>query len=367
MLNFLTLKSEAFGLDFSDLSLKIVQLKRKGKLLNLASWGKMEIKPGVIEEGEIKDEVALTKIIKEGLEKVEGEKLKTKNVIVSLPEKKAFLQVIQMPRMEKEELKTAVPFEAENYIPLPIERAYSDFQIVPPVHNHLDHFDILISAFPKTTADPYVSCLKEAGLVPLALEIESQSITRALVKNGVSPFPIFIIDFGKSRASFIIFSGYSLRFTTTIPISSKKLTEAISWNLKVDLIQAENLKLEHGLQISRKNTKEKKIFEAMAPILTNLSEQIKRYIRYYQDHTSHEHLPSNGKKIEKILFCGKGANLKGLTDFFFSSLKIPVELSNPWINILPEPLKEVPELSFEESLGYTTALGLALRGIEGEE
>lgn len=43
-------------------------------------------------------------------------------------------------------------------------------------------------------------------------------------------------------------------------------------------------------------------------------------------------------------------------------LKVPVELGNPWINILPKPLKEVPELPYEKSLGYTTALGLALRG-----
>ena len=36
-------------------------------------------------------------------------------------------------------------------------------------------------------------------------------------------------------------------------------------------------------------------------------------------------------------------------------------MGNPWVNILPEPLKEVPELSYEKSLSYTAALGLALR------
>ncbi|GAI10678.1 unnamed protein product, partial [marine sediment metagenome] len=131
MLKFLTLKPEAFGLDFSDLSLRIAKLKKRGKfLLNrgaitrsgatdlcLASWGEMEIKPGIIEKGEIKDATSLSEIIKEGLNEVKGERIKTKYVIASLPEKKAFIQVIQMPRMKKEELKTAVPFEAENYIP----------------------------------------------------------------------------------------------------------------------------------------------------------------------------------------------------------------------------------------------------------
>jgi len=379
MLKFLPLKPKAFGLDLSDLSLKITKLKKKGKFLCLDSWGETEIKPGIIEDGEIKNEAALTEIIKEGLSKVKGKKIKIREVVTSLPEKKAFLQVIQMPKMEEGELKKAIPFEAENYIPLPIEEVYLDFQIVPPVYDHLDHFDILIAAIPKETTYPYVSCLKKAGLLPQALEIESQSISRALIKNGVSPFPIAIIDFGRSRASFIIFSGYSLRFTSSIPISSQKLTEAISQTLKVNLTEAEKLKLKYGLKMPEKNAKYKGISEAMIPLLTDLARQIKKYLRYYQTHAGHEHLEpdSSGrasrpisetskKKIEKILLCGRGANLKGLADFLSSELKISVKPGNPWINILSEPLKEVPELSFEESLGYTTVLGLTLRGVKGE-
>jgi len=362
-MKFLTLKPESFGLDFSDLSLKIVKLKKKGKFFSLASWGEIKIKPGVIEEGEIKNETALVEIIKEGLNKVKGEKLKTRNVIASLPEKKAFLQVIQMPKMKKEELKTAVLFEAENYIPIPVERVYLDFQLVAPVHDHLDHLDILIAALPKKTVDPHLSCLKKAGLFPQALEVESQSISRALIKNGVSPFPLFMIDFGRSRTSFIIFSGYSLRFTSSIPISSQKLTEAISRTLGVDLVRAEKLKLRYGLRSSKETIKNKKNSEAITPILIDLVEQIKKYISYYHTHSGHEHLSPDGEGIKKILLCGRGANLIGLADFISSELRIPVELGNPWVNILPEPLKEVPELPFEESLGYTAALGLALRGI----
>lgn len=355
-------------MDISDLSLKVVKLKKKGKFLSLASWGELEIKPGIIEQGEVRDENALAERIKESLNKLKGEKLKTNHVIASLPEKKAFLQVIQMPKMETEELKKAVPFEAENYVPMPIENVYLDFQKVLPVRsqsNHpADHLDILIAAFPKESINFYVYSLKKAGLIPKAIEIESQSISRALIKNELSPSPKFIIDFGRSRTGFIIFSGYSLRFTASVPISSHDLTEAISRSLKTDLAEAEKLKIKYGLEVIKKTRATKKIFEAMTPILRDLVEQIKRYINYYQTHASREHLSSNNREIEKIILCGRGANLKGLTDFLSAELKIPAELGNPWVNILPEPLKEVPALSLEESLGYTAALGLALRGIE---
>jgi len=357
-MNFLTLKPEAFGLDISDLSLKIAKLKKKKGLFSLASFGEMEITPGIIEGGEVKNKEELAKAIKEAISKVKGEKIKTKYVFCSLPEEKAFLQIIQMPMMKEEELKKAVYFEAENYIPLPMEEVYLDFQIVKPVLNHLDHFDVLIVAMPKEIVDSYVFSLKKANLVPAVLEIESQSIARALIKNEVSPSPLLLIDLGATRISFIIFSGYSLRFTSSIPISSQKFSQTISENLKISLADAEKLKIKYGLEGEEGG----KIFEVLKPLFKNSVKKIEDYLFYYHTHIHHEHLPLDSKEVEKIYLCGGGANLKGLTNFLSLELKIPVELGNPWVNILPEPLKEVPELSYEKSLAFATALGLALRG-----
>jgi type IV pilus assembly protein PilM len=373
MLDFLTLKPEAFGLDISDLSLKIIKLKKRRRVLSLASYGKEEIEPGLIKGGEIKNEKKLAEIIKEAIKKVRGKKLKTNYVVASLPEEKAFLQVIQMPKIPEEDLKSAVIYEAENYIPIPIEEVYLDYQIVPPVYDHLDHLDVLIAALPKKTVDPYLSALKLAGLQPKVLEIESLAIARALIKNGMTTQPILLIDLGATRTSFIIFSGRSLRFTTSIPVSSTSFSEIISKNLRVTLAEAERLKIKYGLEekikikIGDEKTnlkKEKgKIFEALVPALVDLIQQIKKYLDYYQTHASHEHLPPDGKGVSKILLCGGGANLKGLPELLSLKLKIPVEIGNPWVNILAEGKKEVAELSFEESLKYATALGLALRGM----
>jgi len=373
-MEFLTLKPETFGLDISDLSLKIIKLKKKGQFFDLAAFGEEKINPGIIKGGEIKDEKALSEVIKEALTKVKGEKLKTKYVVASLPEEKSFLQVIQMPRMSEEDLKSAIIYEAENYIPLPIDQVYLDSQVIPPVYNHLDHLDVLIAALPKKTVDPYLSALKMAKLEPVSLEIESLSVARALIKGGVATLPILLIDLGATRTSFIIFSGHSLRFTSSIPVSSGNFTEIISKALGVDLTEAEKLKIKYGLEEKiqieikkdsfEKITEKGKIFEALVPPLVDLTQQIKRHLEYYQTHASHEHLPPDGKGVSKILLCGGGANLKGLWELLSLELKIPVELGNPWVNILPEPLKEVPELPLEKSLGFATAIGLTLRGIK---
>ena len=352
MLDLLTLKPEAFGLDISDLSLKIIKLKKKGKFLGLASFGEIKMKPGIIEQGEIKNEEALAENIKKAIAQVKGEKLKTKYVIASLPEEKAFLQVIQLPLMKKEETKKAVYFEAENYIPLPIEKVYLDSQIVSRASGRPGRLNVLIAALPKTTIDPYVNSLKKAGLRPLALEIESLAISRVLIKNNITPQPLLLIDLGESRVSFIIFSGSSLRFTASYQISSQQFTEAIAKYLKIDFKKAELLKLKYGIDNSREG---KKNFEALKPLLIDLVTQTKKYLDYAKTHST---------KVGKILLCGGGVNLKGFVDFLSLQLNLPVEPGNPWTNILPKPVKKAPKLSQEESLRYTTALGLALRDLK---
>lgn len=348
-------------MDISDLSLKIVRLKNKKGNLRMASFLEIPVKPGIIERGEIKDQDALAEIIKQGITKVEGKKPNTKYVVSSLPEEKAFLQVIRMPLMEEEDLREAVKFEAENYIPLSINSVYLDFQIIPSARSASDHLDVLIAAMPKEVVDPYVSCLQKAGLQPLALEIESSAIARALIKNETSPFPVLIIDFGANSTSFIVFSGYSLRFTSSIAVSSQKFTSAISRTLNIDEKKAEQLKIKYGIE--KEGEAGKEIFEALIPAMTDLKEQIKRYFNFYHTHVFQGKLAFGDKRLKKILLCGGGANLKGFAEFLSLELGIPAELGNPWVNILKSPLREVPDLSFEKSLKYTTALGLALRGV----
>ena len=323
MLNFLNLKTEAFGLDINGSALKIVKLKKKRGFFELVSYNNTAVKPGVIENGEIKDEESLIKIIKDAQNTVKGEKLNTKYVVASLPEEKSFLQVIQMPKMKEEELRSAVSFEAENYIPLPIDQVYLDFEVISPIVDHLNHFDVLIVAMPKIVVDSYASCFKKAGLIPSVLEVESQSMARALVKDQTSNFPLIMLDIGENNICFTAFAGRSIRFTSSIHISSKDLEKS------------------------------------KTPVLKELLSEVEKYLSFYQDHIFHEHLPQN-IGTAKIILCGDGADLKGLPDFLSKELKTTVELGNPLLNI---PSKRIDDAFRKKSLIFATALGLALRGI----
>ncbi|MBX4201077.1 type IV pilus assembly protein PilM [Candidatus Parcubacteria bacterium] len=356
-MKFLTLEKEAFGLDISDQSLKIVKLKKRHGSFVLESFNKLEIEPGIIEKGVIQNEDALVAIIKSACKNVRGKKLTTKYVIASLPEEKSFLQVIQMPKMTEEELRSAIFFEAENYIPLSVNEVYLDFQVIEPIKDHLDHVDVLIVAMPKKIVNSYVNCFKKAGLIPLVCEIESEAITRALIEKEMSAAPVALIDFGKDSTDFITFAGRSIQFTHSIPISSQQLTEAISEALSINMARAEKLKLSYDAMDAKRDSLSKRMAQVVEPILDDMALQIKKYLNFHENHASHEHLEEGGK-IKNIFLCGGGSNLKGLPEFLTRKTGVLVELKNFWVHF---PTGQMNDGIPKDFVSFATALGLALR------
>lgn len=361
-MKFLELKYDAFGLDINDLSLKIIKLSKKRKNFALASFNKTKIKPGIVESGIIKDEKLLAYAIRSAYKNVRGEKIDTKYVIASLPEEESFLQVIQMPRMSKDDLKSAVRFEAENYIPLPIDEVYLDFQVINPIKDSLDHIDALVVATPKKIVDSYVSCLKLAGLIPIALEVESQSILSSLIKDETSEYPLAVVDIGENTTDFIVFCGHSIRFTHSMPVSAGQLTSAISENLQVSASKAEDMKIKYGIVDLRGKAAEisKKVFQAESQVLEELVSQIKKYVEFYHNHASHEHIFLESG-IKKIILCGGGAQLKGLPKFLTNKLNIETTIADPFIN-MPQKKNKITDAN--DFLPFATALGLAARVID---
>ena len=353
-------KPQAFGLDISDASIKIAQLKRKGKNYRLTSYNRINVPEGIIREGEILRDRELVDLVKKSFNQVRGKKIKTHYAVCSLPEQHSFIKIIQLPRMDLKDLQHAVKWESESNIPFSPDEVYLDWQVIKPIKNHLDHFDILINAVPKILVDEYLEVLHAAEIEPIVFETESLATIRSLIRDDCSIKPVLIIDLGFARTSFVIFSGYSIRFTSSIPISNFQMIKEISEKLNIGWEEAKALKFGVGLNKEKDNGK---IFNLLLPFLTKLTEQIKKCIAFHEQHIEHEHGCVGG--ISKIILCGGGANLYGMADYLSSWLNIPVVLGNPWVNIIPfknGDIKKIPNIYYGESLSYATALGLALRG-----
>lgn len=345
---------EPFALDLSDRSIKVVKLARKRGELFLENFGEFNVEPGLMEDGAILEEGKLASTIQRAMNSLKKGPLHTLYAACSLPEQKTYLRVIQLPTMNEKEVANAVQWEVEANVPAPLNELYFDWQVIKPLANHTDHFDILISAAPRNLVDSYTQLLNKAGLTPFSFEPESIALARSLIKEGVAKRPILIMDLGRTRTSFLVYAGRGLRLSSSVKLSGAVITESIVKALKVSEEEAVRLKEEVGI-----NPKENEsVYEAIIPALTDFKEQIQKYIEFYYKSSGHVH--GSAAQIGKVLLVGGGARIMGFDKYLAVSLGIPVELANPWVNILNPPLQETPELPFRESIRYSTALGLAL-------
>ena len=347
------LKIKAFGLDISDLALKLVQLDKKGKSLNIRCFNEIALPEGIIKRGVILQPEELVKKLKELVKKTRG--LNAKYVVLSLPEERSFLQVISMPKMTEEETKNAVRYEAENYIPFSIDKIYLDSQTISYQEKTQE---VLLAALPIATVDPYLEVLNQAGLEPLVLETESQAIARSLMKGCKCVSPCLIMDIGAIRTTLIIISGNAPRFSASIPLSANLFTGAIAKTLKIDMKKAEQLKRTCGLK--NQNQKEKEVFDALIPILTDLMEQTKKHIEYYHDYAVSKNFSEKDITIKRIIVCGGGGNLLLIDKFLQKDFGLPVEIGNPLINI--DFHKDL--IPKDQLLRFAVAMGLAIRGLK---
>ncbi len=354
MFNFLSPKINSFGIDLSDLSIKIAQFKKYQGGFCLTSFGRSEIKNGLIENGEIKNEPELIQTIKEAVQKVKGEALKTKYCVASLPEKISFLQIVKLPLMSAKELAEAIKWELETHIPLSKDEVYYDWQVVNKKAE--DHLDVLLGVMPKKTVDPYLSVLKKAGLKPLVFEIEPVATARALIKNSCSDNPLIIVDLGAKRTSLFIFYGQAIYFTIELPVNSSMIVDALSQNLNISQDKALQIKMKVGLNMTHPRSR---VYKEIQPLLLTLVEKIKAYIVFYNEHLRSVH--GDNKDIERIILCGGGALMKELPEFLSGELSLSVEIGNPWVNINDNSNEKNLNFPQKEALSFTTVFGLAIQ------
>lgn len=354
-MNFLTKKiinfeDAFFALDLSDLSVKVIQLEKDGKIDKIRSYASLDIPQGVIEDGVIVDKGKAKEIIESVIKKAGPKKIRTKKVICSIPESKAFLRIINIPKMEEKEAHEAVKWEIEASIPLSVDQVYFDWQFLDIVEGKQN---VLTVAVAKEIIDSLAEVAKEAGLDIYGLEVESVASVRSLVPKDSSKGEIYlVVDLGADRTSFIIAEGSVPYFTSSIPFSSEALSDAISKSLGVSGDKAEQMKIIQGIEYSLESTS---LFGIVKPLLENLSSEIEKSIDFYHG------MSKDSGEVRKIIICGGGASLKGIVPYLTTKLSREVTVGDPWVNL--NLGNKLPIINRETSMRYSTAVGLALKKI----
>ncbi len=333
-----------FGLDVGFSSLKVMQIDHIGDKHVVTGYGVTSFDPRAIKDGVIIEPELIAKVMKDLFEhNIIGE-ITTRRVTASIPASRTFNRTMSLPKLNKKDLEEALRLEAEQYIPVPIDDLYIDYNIIEEDDKETE---LLAVAAPKIIANSYTDLFKLTGLEPVAIETSISAAGRLFVQAEQSDIPTILIDFGSVSSDITIYDN-GLIVTGTVSGGGDNFTDLIAKKLKVTKQEAHIIKTKYGLGVSKK---QKEITEALDPILDQLLKEIRRMIRYYEERSSTK------RKISQVVTMGGGANMPGLSEHMTDILRLPTRMCDPWQHLDFSRLQ--PPNTVEKSM-YVTVAGLSL-------
>ena len=343
------LEVPSFGLDISDESIKFIELIKTKNGIHVNRYGERKIPIGIIESGKIKDPKKMEEILI-SLRKEEG----LKSVRVSLPEEQVYLFNLKLEKLGLENIREGIELSLEEYIPIPAQDAIFDYELLNEDEQNLK---LQVAAIPKSVIEDYLAIFKNSMISAKSFELETQAISRAVIKKGDLE-TYMIVDFGKKRTGIFIISGGVVIFTSTLDVGGIMLSDMIKKNFNISFEEAEKRKKECGLKRNATNTE---VFSVLLNGVSVLRDEIVKHFLYWHTHKDEE--GKDRPTIKKVILCGGDSNLIGLSEYFSVSMKVNVEIANVWVNITNTE-KYIPDISFSQSLTFAAALGLALGDFE---
>ena len=214
------------GVDIGTTSIKVVEVKPGKQLPAVINYGFLD-SSGYLARANQALQTSSLKIFEQ--EVVELLKVvvremapKSTQVIASLAPFSAFVTVLEFPEMSAAEIAKAMPFEARQYIPLPISEVALDWMKVGEYTDEkgFKRIQILLISVPQEQIKKYQKIFKAAGLSLFALELESLSLVRM---TGTDPTPTVIVDIGSRSTNIAFTEGGQLKFNSRSPAHSSSV------------------------------------------------------------------------------------------------------------------------------------------------
>ncbi len=338
----------AIGIDISDYAIKHIELCVNKGRVELGAYGRVDLPVDVIDRGEIKDTETIVRLLR---------RIKDDNDFhfahVALPEEHAYLFQMNVKKSGDDELEQMIEFHLKENVPIDASEALFDYSVINETKSN---YELNVSVYPASIAMQYISVVEEAGFQILSVEIEGQATARTLVPEN-DKNSLLIVDIGRNDASLAISAGGNVTFTANMETGGDYFTRAIARGLDISFQEAEMLKRKNGFCDTRDN---EYVFNVLLPVISKFTETVHKHLMYWHMHMNSDN--SSTREVSRVLIVGGNANIVGLAEYLEAVLGVPVMVGDVW-NKLFSYEEYIPKMHKNESLEYTTAIGLALRSV----
>lgn len=279
---------------------------------------------------------------------LDGQRPAQKHVRISVSGPSVLIRRVQLPTMTGEELKGAIRFEAERYIPFPIDDCVLDFQILGAAD--AGNMNVMLVAAKSDFVQERVKLLMDLGATPELIDVDVFSAINAFETLGdpSRPKAYALAYIGHATTLFMIVNGGIPYFVREIPQGARNVTRAL-----VDATGSDEAKCDEAKK--KKEPAQAEVLKAATRKgLEPIAAELKNSIAYFENDA--------GEELKQVWVAGGGALSLDAGPYLTEELGRPVAV---WDELSKLELGGDVEPAYlsQHAAELEIAVGLALRNV----
>src|SRR5436190_5587824 len=234
------------GLKIGGSQLAAARVNNNG-VPELVQIARQDLEPGIVVGGELRDLEALSAALKDFFKR---HKLPRQGVRLGIANNRIGVRIFEIAGIEDvKQLENAVRFRAHEVLPIPIEEAVIDWQVLDEREEDdgsVTRRILLVVAY-RDLLDRYVVACEKAGIKLVGIDLEAFALLRAIseplpAEAGTANAAVVVVAVGHDRSTFAVSNGRVCEFTRVLDWGGATLNVAIARELDIAPSEAEPIK-----------------------------------------------------------------------------------------------------------------------------
>lgn len=346
--------TRVIGVDIGTTQVRAAEVELSGKgpgaggSATLVNFATAPLPAGVVGDGEVLDTAGLAAVLKQLWASA---KFSDKQVVVGFGNQRTVLRELELSSMPLAELRSSLPFQVAEMLPMSADEALLDFY--PTAEVEVDGAKqlrgILVAASKHAVANAIVA-VEAAGLRPIGVDLSAFALLRAQVFGDWAQQVVALVDIGARTTNVVVAQNGMPRFIRVLPSGGAEATDAVASAMKVSLPEAEEYKRRIGIG-TEVGPEYQLAKDAIATTTKTLVDAVRNTFVYYAGNNP-------GAGIQHVVITGGGSHLPGLGQYLASASRLPVSFGDGFSRVKVAK-KATTSVAGYETLG-AIAVGLGM-------
>jgi type IV pilus assembly protein PilM len=305
------------GLDIEPGYVAAVETSSGGVAVERAA--RAQLAPGVVKEGEVADVDTLANVLRE----LFAENKLGRRVRLGVANQRIVMRTLDLPPLrDAKEIASAVRFQAQEHIPMPLEQAVLEHHSLGIVETpDGPRTRVVLVAARRDMIDGLLAATRGAGLRPEGIDLSAFAMIRALYRPGREGATLYVSVGGMTNLAVAV--GTTCVFTRVVAHGTEAMAGELAERRGLTLEHARSWLTHVGMLIPTDDIEgdSEVIVEARSVLgegIRRISDEIRNSLDFYR-------LQPGAAEVQGAVLTGPAVSIAGFSDQLGEEIELPLE------------------------------------------